>query len=502
MFKNISLSLIISLSILGCGSGSSKTVNNYYGYDENIKKREDMPTSTSSKTPIFEENSYEKAPDSLVKNVKDLGYKNIDDSCKIDDEKIAFIHHDNGNREFCIYDKDESEVISRVQNFNGGNIISVVNNNIYFSNNVFVNVSNPWKVEVNSYNSQQSTTSYQPTSSNSVDDILRSRYGSSLIGWHYTYAKGGIFLEIRSGGNVELHLLDSNTLTDEKVLKRYSNPMREIRGLEGGVVRVVYSNGDVILYDYIDDRDLSTEETSHDNSYDYRSLIKNALIKYYTRDGENQFYKIHEIHTIDSSKYIVKCEYTVADYYVALFVVDINSNNSVNLIEIETANLLVGADIKNISVDTSAHSVTYHQKLNAGGYNLVVYDYISLTVIKKVHYDDNSYDQDDSTNYNQNVQTSSNNSDTYSKVSSYLAQLITYKYSQQGGGIFAIGVKDGSYTFYRFSANPIELEKAFYNIPISRSTSINSIEALSNGRFKIDTSSGSYIFNYFSGDFE
>jgi len=79
--------------------------------------------------------------------------------------------------------------------------------------------------------------------------------------------------------------------------------------------------------------------------------------------------------------------------------------------------------------------------------------------------------------------------------------LITYKYSYQGGGIFAIGTKNGEYSFYRFDASSLELERSFYNVGLNRSYSIDSIDALPNGNFKIYTSGGVYTFNYFDGSF-
>ena len=506
MIKKICLASVVTLSIMGCGGGDTpQTVNNYYGYDENVKKRADMPNSTSSNNKQLDEKSYEKAPQNLVKNIKSLGYNNIDDSCKLGDDRIAFIHNDNGNREFCIYDRDEGGIISRVQNFNATNIVSVINNNIYFSNNQFINIENPWNVEINTYDSLPQTTQHTNYSSGSIGDMLRSRYGSSLVSWNYTYAKGGIFVSIRSGNSISLHLLDSDTLVDEKTLKVYSYPMSQIIGLQGGVVKLVYSNGKTVLYDYLDDRDISNNDNhsnSEYNSGDAKSLISNALDRHYTtKNGKNMFDGIVSIESLENNIFVVTCEYSPFDTYMALFIVKIDNSNNVILTELDYANEYVGAYINSISINRSNNTINYRRGRSSEGYYILTYNYVDLYVVeKKVYTDDDAYD------YSDNSTTPSsdtyNNSVTYSKISDYLENLVTYSYSQQGGGIFVIGTKNGSYSFYRFNANPIELEKAFYNVGLSSSTSIYGINALANGRFQISTSSGNYIFNYFDGTLE
>ena len=122
------------------------------------------------------------------------------------------------------------------------------------------------------------------------------------------------------------------------------------------------------------------------------------------------------------------------------------------------------------------------------GYN-ITYNYIDLYKVSEYAVDNN------------NVSSTHNNStgSVQERLSAKLENLITYKYSQQGGGIFAIGTKNGAYSFYRFDANSLALEKSFYNVGLNRNYSINGIDALSGGRFKIYTSGGTYIFNYFNG---
>jgi (2Fe-2S) ferredoxin len=91
------------------------------------------------------------------------------------------------------------------------------------------------------------------------------------------------------------------------------------------------------------------------------------------------------------------------------------------------------------------------------------------------------------------------------KVSNELAHLVAYKVSPNRQGVFAIGIKDNQYAFYRFgleSGTP-ELEKKFLNVGLDRSATISSIDAIGNGRFKIHTSKGDYTYNYFDdGGFE
>ncbi len=90
-------------------------------------------------------------------------------------------------------------------------------------------------------------------------------------------------------------------------------------------------------------------------------------------------------------------------------------------------------------------------------------------------------------------------SSTQGQISTQLNQYITHQYSYAGQGIFVVGKKNGAYSFYRFNAHPIKLEKSFYNISINSNATITAIVAKQNGTFVIYTNYGNYMFNYFDG---
>jgi len=76
-----------------------------------------------------------------------------------------------------------------------------------------------------------------------------------------------------------------------------------------------------------------------------------------------------------------------------------------------------------------------------------------------------------------------------------------YAYSQQRGGILAIGKSGGTIRFYRFDAVPIAYEQTFYMNNLPEYLKFYSITALSGGNFRITTNSNDIVFNYFTGDY-
>ena len=68
-----------------------------------------------------------------------------------------------------------------------------------------------------------SPVSYQDdsTSEKTLKSDLRNDYGSRFVSLNYTYARGGIFVELLNGNKIDLHLFDAKTLVDEKILMSY-----------------------------------------------------------------------------------------------------------------------------------------------------------------------------------------------------------------------------------------------------------------------------------------
>lgn len=91
------------------------------------------------------------------------------------------------------------------------------------------------------------------------------------------------------------------------------------------------------------------------------------------------------------------------------------------------------------------------------------------------------------------------------KTAKMVENLVAYSLSSSKMGLFAIGISDGSYDFYRFgmeSGSPI-LEKRFQNVNLDPKTKIIDVIFLEKGRFRIYTNNGSFTYNYFDdGGFE
>ncbi len=501
MYKNILISFSAVLLISGCGGGnSSTTINLSPDSLSKYENRPDMPSNTSNQPLVtYQTNSsIAKIPQSDVNRLKSAGYKNPQNLCKIGNDKIAFTHNTNQGKEFCIYDLKQNRQISSIKNFQGGQIVQINGNNIYFNNGIYVNVENPWWVQAKRYQEIPQSTTHKY--SGSVEERLRNRYGSRLISYHYTYAHGGIFVEVKNGDKIDLHLLDANTLQDEKIITSYYGKMSQIIGLKGGLVKLVDSYGNEVIYDYLENRQISNSTNNQSNhSGDNLSdleLIKYSLKRYYEANSAWNFDKILSSNKLDNYRYLIKgLAYTPGDDYHVLYIVNIQNRNDVKVTEIKHANIFTGEFINLISINRNNHTLLYRYGMHYGDsddYFDITYDYINLYEVTSNHHSYNDY--------NANNNGSSNSNDVYSTISSKLNNLITYTYSKQGGGIFAIGTKNGQYSFYRFDAKTLALEKSFYNVGLNRNYTIYGIDALSNGRFRIYTSGGNYIFNYFNGN--
>jgi len=342
--------------------------------------------------------------------------------------------------------------------------------------------------------------SYQNSNSaNSISEKLHKYYGDNLVSYTYTYAKGGIFVEVRDGDEIELHLLDSHTLVDEKILLSYGYPMREIVGLKGGLVKLVYSNGQEIIFDYFDNHVVNNNSSQEDSDTNHTtsdniSIVKSAVKQYYKEKMNSTVYQFDYVKYLSNSKYLVKSEVSgTMDMYAGLLIVDISNKNHIRIIKLSHENRSAGANSDIVSIDQD-NGILEFQNWVSYMHIYIKYNYIDEYEISRREVGD---DEEGSSSDN----SSSSSSSVQEKLSSQLENLIAYKYSYQGGGIFAIGTKNGEYSFYRFDASSLELERSFYNVGLNRNYSIDGIDALPNGNFKIYTSGGVYTFNYFDGSF-
>ncbi len=361
-----------------------------------------------------------------------------------------------------------------------------------------------------SYQNQAPTNSYQPSSSSrSVRDILKDRYKDSFYDMAYTYYKGGIFLQLTKRSGYELHLLDAKTLKDEKTIYfSDEGALYNITGLKGGLVKFT-TNGKEIVYDYLNDSSIQPnsrpDNSTMHNNINVDQMVINSIKNYIQNNYSNSYlYRVKKQMELSNNRYAVLAEVSNMDLHYFIFVVWIDSQTHTVCYKVASTNAETGGKLQIKSVDRGSH-ILYYRDSFVDEYVDFGYNYISNSIV----YKDDSHTQTNDTYSNNNgaYYPSSNgggysdNSSVTSTIANQLQEYITHVYSQQGGGIFVVGRKNGRYSFYRFDANSLKLEQAFYNIPINPNSYINNIRALSNGNFEIQTDMGDYIFNYFDGSF-
>jgi hypothetical protein len=268
--------ILVLFFLSGCGGGTTVNISTN-GEEENESS--------------LQQNSEIVSSGSKVQKLKDAGYKNPSNLYTLNDNKIAFTYQTSQSKSFCIYDTYKEQEISVINNFQGGTIQYVNNNNIYFSNNIFVNVENPWWIQSESYSQNTQNYNANYTATNQVQDSVSNEIDVysmvTLYGdfheWAFSPNKNGLLVVQQSDTDTHYYVMQRYGMEggyaklEEEFRGRFSNDglVERVSALSYPNFKIEFSDGYVYIFDYKSGK-LTLTNGGYTNQQSYNNTTSNV----------------------------------------------------------------------------------------------------------------------------------------------------------------------------------------------------------------------------------